>query len=145
MEDERSLILRGKGDLWVGSLESLRDLEGIDAVVTIMHPDREEREYIQKCVGTRPHLFIKMHDTREAPIEESFDESTVFIESHIKRGHSVLVHCYAGVSRSVTLCVCYLVRCRGYKSPLDALTKIQITRPIANPNPGFMNKLWDFA
>lgn len=47
--------------------------------------------------------------------------------------YAVLVHCRAGVSRSATLVIAYLI-CQ-YKMPLkDALEYVQMRRPCVNPN-----------
>jgi protein-tyrosine phosphatase len=52
----------------------------------------------------------------------------------------VLVHCWAGVSRSVS-CICaYLMESEGYTFH-EALNYVRINRPVANPNEGFRQQL----
>ena len=46
----------------------------------------------------------------------------------------------AGISRSTTLLIAYLIRYRGMKSD-EALQYVRSRRSIVNPNPGFWNQL----
>ena len=51
-----------------------------------------------------------------------------------------MVHCFAGKSRATTFTIAYMISEKGY-SLKDALEHIWTVRPIAEPNPGFMNQL----
>lgn len=53
---------------------------------------------------------------------------------------TVLVHCHAGISRSVAIVLAYLMHMRKI-SVQDALNLIRSRRPIADPNSGFMHQL----
>lgn len=141
--DAMSLILSGRGNLWVGGIESLQMLDehNIGAVVTILQKDRVLEDAIVDFVGTRPHLRFYMYDSQEEPIEKFFVSSCKFIRRHIRAGRNVLVHCYAGISRSVTLCIYYMMHERGFSNPRVALDHIRRVRPHAGPNPGFMSAL----
>ncbi len=138
-----SMILSGNAKLWVGGIESLQMLEenNIGAVVTILQKERVLEGAIADFVGNRPHLRFYMFDSQDEPIEKFFESSTKFINRHIRNGRNVLVHCYAGISRSVTLCIHYMMTKRGFSSPRLALEHIRRVRPHANPNPGFMKAL----
>ena len=66
------------------------------------------------------------------------------------RGGKTIVHCIAGVSRSVSLCAAYLMtKVRSEKvlfgnsnmGATEAIKYIQKRRPCANPNPSFMHQL----
>lgn len=58
-----------------------------------------------------------------------------------EHGHGhVLVHCYAGVSRSATLVAAYLMARYGWSDGL-ALAYIRSIRPRVNPNRGFLRML----
>jgi len=63
-----------------------------------------------------------------------------FIREGVAANEKVLVHCHAGISRSVTIVVAYLMICRGH-SLSTALAAVRGVRAIANPNPGFMATL----
>lgn len=53
---------------------------------------------------------------------------------------NVYVHCYAGVSRSVTIVVAYLMNCWKWNLK-TALAFVQTKRIVAKPNDGFMEQL----
>lgn len=130
--------------VWIGGAEALADLDAmkIDAVVTAVHVDRLSECIIQKHVGpNRAHLRISLHDDPGAPIELYFEQVADFIDAHVRAGHNVLIHCYAGISRSVTLVIAYMLLKLGYRTVAQALDKIRQARPEAGPNSGFMAKL----
>jgi len=148
--DDKTMILARprssiQGNLWVGGIEALGYLSQIGAVVTILQRGRVSEQAIADRVGSRPHLRFYMHDDDSEPIENVFDKSTKFIDRHIRAGRNVLVHCYAGVSRSVTLCICYMMRKRGFVTPREALRWIQSVRSFAGPNEGFMRALEQYG
>ena len=60
-----------------------------------------------------------------------------------KRGGHVLVHCVAGVSRSSSLCIAYLIK---YKRMTlrQAYYHVKQRRPIIRPNVGFFRQLIDY-
>jgi len=58
----------------------------------------------------------------------------------VLRGGSVLVHCYAGRSRSATIVVAYVAAVQGV-SISTALDLVQSRRPVAQPNMNFMRQL----
>jgi len=69
-------------------------------------------------------------------VERFFDDAAALIDRWQREGKRVLVHCAAGVSRSVTAVVWYLVRYRGYRWD-DALATVRAVRPQAHPNVRF--------
>ncbi len=62
-----------------------------------------------------------------------FDEAAEQLQEWLTGGKRVLVHCVAGVSRSVTAVVWYLMRYEGMSWD-EALQLIRAARPQANPN-----------
>jgi|SRR6185437_4437286 len=53
----------------------------------------------------------------------------------------VIIHCAAGISRSISVIIYFLLKSKKVSSVEGALKLIQTVRPIANPNPAFMKKL----
>ena len=96
-------------------------------------------------------LFLRLNDLPKENIRKYFDISYDFINKHISKGNNVLVHCWAGVSRSTTLVLNYLMRkyylenimnkCRSECVLVYFLKYCQSKRPIINPNSGFINQL----
>jgi hypothetical protein len=64
-------------------------------------------------------------------LEDSLDDAMAFIAANIKRG-CVLVHCGAGLSRSVSVVIAYLCRYAGM-SYSEALSLVKARRPGAAP------------
>jgi dual specificity phosphatase 12 len=63
------------------------------------------------------------------------------IDFHLSCGKQVLVNCFAGVSRSATIVIAYLM----YKNKWsfeDAITFVKSKRNIINPNYGFVCQLY---
>lgn len=85
---------------------------------------------------------LSLADLPNQSIEPVFDDAIEFIRNALDESDdgTVVVHCQAGVSRSVTLCVAWL--CAQEQSTVfDALDKIRRSRSIARPNFGFMEQL----
>ncbi|KAH0943112.1 hypothetical protein HID58_002749 [Brassica napus] len=80
--------------------------------------------------------------TEDTNLEAYFDECIHFIDEAKKQGGSVLVHCFVGKSRSVTIVVAYLMKKHGM-TLTQALQHVQSIRPVANPNAGFIRQLQD--
>jgi protein-tyrosine phosphatase len=98
-------------------------------------------------------MHIYLYDAPNAPIHNFFDESYNFIKKHISKHENVLVHCFAGISRSSTIILNYIIkdlyrndydRIR-YENPnsvlLYVLNYAMSKRNIINPNNGFVNQL----
>ena len=66
-------------------------------------------------------------------IVRRFDGAAEQLHQWLSGGKRVLVHCVAGVSRSVTAVLWYLIRYQGMSWD-DALHQIRIHRTQANPN-----------
>merc|ERR1711884_992943 len=82
-------------------------------------------------------------DNGSQNIKQYFDEAFLFIDAAKKSGGSVLIHCQAGVSRSPTIAIAYLIKYFSMKM-LDAYQYIKIKRSIISPNLNFMGQLLEF-
>ncbi|XP_048137750.1 dual specificity protein phosphatase 1 isoform X2 [Rhodamnia argentea] len=86
---------------------------------------------------------INVKDSEDTHIQQHFEECISFIDEARRQGGSILVHCYKGVSRSVTVVAAYLMKRRGMRLS-QALEHIKTRRPQAAPNSGFMVQLQEF-
>ena len=66
-----------------------------------------------------------------------------FIHGARLRDGNVLIHCLAGMSRSVTVCVAYVMTITNLNWK-DALKVVRTGRAVANPNLGFQTQLQEF-
>ncbi|XP_062177157.1 dual specificity protein phosphatase 1 isoform X2 [Alnus glutinosa] len=88
------------------------------------------------------YKVINVTDRQETDIKQYFNECFNFIDEAKRLGGGVLVHCFVGRSRSVTIVVAYLMKKHGMS--LDqALEHVKNRRAQAAPNSGFISQLKD--
>lgn len=88
------------------------------------------------------YKYIKIEDYPEAQILPHFETAFEFINEGMQSG-CVLVHCNAGVSRSVTVVVAYLMKTKNM-SLKQALDLVKTKRPTMCPNEGFQTLLQSY-
>ncbi|GAB1607565.1 dual specificity protein phosphatase 4-like [Argonauta hians] len=89
------------------------------------------------------YLTIPVEDSQYADLSSWFQQAITFIDQEKSVGGRVLVHCHAGVSRSATVCLAYLMQYDGLG--LDsAFEYVQSRRSVISPNLNFMKQLQDF-
>ncbi|KAG7480786.1 hypothetical protein MATL_G00059850 [Megalops atlanticus] len=117
------------------------------------------RETLAKCgitavlnvSSTCPNLFedelhyktLRVEDSLVANIRACFPEAIDFIDSVKQRGGRVLVHCQAGISRSATICLAYLMHSRRVRLD-EAFDFVKQRRRVISPNLAFMGQLLQF-
>ncbi|KAL3685727.1 hypothetical protein R1sor_003749 [Riccia sorocarpa] len=89
------------------------------------------------------YIRIEVLDSAEVDLPQHFDRCFAFIDEARMNGGAVLVHCFAGRSRSVTVAVAYLMKKYGMRFP-QALAHVTSRRKRAQPNPGFLRQLQEF-
>ena len=88
-------------------------------------------------------LKLNIYDMPEANIKQYMDQCADRIHEVKTGGGNSLVHCAFGVSRSVTICLAYLVKYEG-KTLRQAYYDLKDVRPIIHPNEGFWRQLISF-
>ncbi|XP_078134846.1 dual specificity protein phosphatase 5 [Sander vitreus] len=101
------------------------------------------RRDLQPAKGHYDYKWIPVEDNNMADISSHFQEAIDFID-HVKQsGGKVLVHCEAGISRSPTICLAYIMRTQHLR--LDAAFDIiKQRRAVISPNFSFMGQLLQF-
>ena len=88
------------------------------------------------------YLKINILDTEKQDIQKYFDSTYDFIDNALmNNNNSVLVHCNAGISRSASFVIAYLIKKGVYKSYKQAYNHVKKCRPIISPNQGFVKQL----
>lgn len=91
-----------------------------------------------------PETFVyktlELLDTAESNILNLLPEAIEFIDSALRGGGKVLVHCFAGRSRSATICCGYLMQ-KHHLRLEQALLAVKEKRHCVMPNPGFLFQL----
>ena len=89
------------------------------------------------------YLTLNIRDNVSENIECIFYKCINYIDEAKEKNGRILIHCYKGVSRSVSVLISYLIYL--YKWTYDkAFDFVQSKRPIANPNIGFYLQLKTF-
>jgi len=82
--------------------------------------------------------YILIDDCPSEKISKHFETAHEFIDQGV-----TVVHCYAGMSRSPSIVISYLMK--KYKMTLEeALSHCKSRRPIVNPNIGFIKQLKNY-
>ena len=85
-------------------------------------------------------MFVEITDDPSANIGKFFNACHDFIDQSLSKSQNILVHCAAGVSRSATIVISYLMHKKGM-SMEEAYAFVQKKRQFINPNKGFLNIL----
>uniref|UniRef100_A0A2M4AAE0 protein-tyrosine-phosphatase n=1 Tax=Anopheles triannulatus TaxID=58253 RepID=A0A2M4AAE0_9DIPT len=86
---------------------------------------------------------ITDHWSQASDLANHFPDAIKFIDEARSKGCGVLVHCLAGVSRSVTVTLAYLMFARTL-SLNDAFLLVRSRKPDVSPNFHFMQQLHSF-
>ena len=146
---KKSRILPGdennrKGALWIGNYESAKETTNLAAhniryVVSVMEKGMcKDLDRLYQANGIT-HLVLDASDVSGYDISKHFPKAIDFIESSIMTGN-VLVHCFAGISRSSTVVLAYMMKTMG-RPWRECLVLVQKHRSVVNPNHGFQQKL----
>lgn len=125
--------------IYLGNIEGAFDIKklkslGIRKVLTVMSAfgnHYNNHEFV--------HKSIEVDDAYDENIIKYFKECFLFMEGSDK----VFVHCAAGMSRSATIVIAYLMW-KKKMSLNDAIDFVKKKRPIISPNLNFMRQLETF-
>lgn len=86
------------------------------------------------------YLALPLFDDPDADLAPHVEAANAFIAAARARGAGVLVHCYAGQSRSAALVIAFLMASQGM-GLMQAWAATRAARPCAQPNAGFLRQL----
>jgi predicted protein tyrosine phosphatase len=161
-EDTKNLKeLIGQSNIQLSVVSNIKEEKKYDAdlIVTSLYLSSAaasgERDFIQKnrivaivnCCYSLPNIFpttlayknVRIDDSLDAPLMDYIPSTIKFIEEYMKQG-SVLVHCMAGISRSVSVVIAFLMKSQQLTYD-DALTLVKTRRSVAKPNEWFASEL----
>lgn len=109
-------------------------------IVFIVNATTEEpNSYIQGV----EYMKVRIDDHPFARIQDYFDQVADKIKAVKDRGGRTLVHCMAGVSRSASLVMIYLVK-HERMTLRQAYHFVRSARPVVRPNVGFWKQMVDY-
>lgn len=129
--------------LYLGDIHTATNKEeiarlGITDMITIEIKPLQAADLAQ-CV--KRYLFINVMDHSKQDILSHLETSYEFIDSALKGpGNKVYVHCVAGISRSASLVIAYVMKSRSM-SYAEAYEMVSEKRRIVDPNEGFARQL----
>ncbi|XP_068426921.1 dual specificity protein phosphatase 22-B [Clinocottus analis] len=128
-------------DLYLGNFRDARDREQLarNNITHILSIHDSAAPILQEMT----YLCISAADLPTQNLTQHFKQSIIFMHESRLKGEGCLVHCLAGVSRSVTLVVAYIMTVTGLGWQ-EALAAVRVARPCAGPNLGFQRQLQEF-
>jgi protein-tyrosine phosphatase len=134
-------IFIGNKDAIIGR-EDILERNKIQIVISAL----TEEEYEMYMIGEQDFENVDWHrlvidDDQHEEIQEHFPVITKLLANAVNNGINVLVHCAAGISRSATLVLAYLITENNMKFD-DALKYVRKSRPEVEPNSGFEYRLY---
>ncbi|KAM3720032.1 Tyrosine-protein phosphatase vhp-1 [Dirofilaria immitis] len=88
-------------------------------------------------------MRIPVNDTYQAKLLPHFESAFKFLDKVCECGSVALVHCLAGISRSPTLAIAYMMRRNNWTSE-QAYRYVKERRPSISPNFNFMGQLLEY-
>ncbi|XP_044735624.1 dual specificity protein phosphatase 22-B [Chrysoperla carnea] len=127
--------------LYVGNYRDSKDAAQLDKYrithIVAIH------DTARRLHSDKHYLCVLASDTPEQNLTQYFPLCNDFIHAARLRDGNVLIHCLAGMSRSVTVAVAYIMSVTSL-SWKEALKVVRAGRAVANPNLGFQRQLQDF-
>jgi protein-tyrosine phosphatase len=138
--------------IYLSGIQSALDVSniielGIDIIVTILNFNPLKNKKVYDGTGVQC-IFYYADDTEKFNISKYFDSFTTLVNENPDK--KILVHCYCGISRSVSLVSSYLINSYADNELLEEfdvtriLEIIKNKRCCSNPNKGFIQQLVDY-
>ena len=132
------------GRLFVGCYPSVCSLRALESIGITHVLNAASEVCASPFVDKLTYLDLPLDDLPTEDISRTFDQAVDFIHTALSsdENNRVAVHCQAGISRSVSLCIAYLISHENHTVD-SALAQIRAVRSFAGPNRGFMRQLRD--
>ncbi|PRP85384.1 leucine-rich repeat-containing protein [Planoprotostelium fungivorum] len=127
------------GKIFLGSLQSAQSLYVLKEmkITHIISVLRLCRPYYPEDFK---YLNIEADDSADFDLMRHFPEVHQFMDEALESGGTVMVHCAAGISRSATLVISYIMKNQQIRFR-DAYSYVRGKRSIVSPNSGFQKQL----
>eukprot|EP00800_Vazella_pourtalesii_P017224 TRINITY_DN517_c0_g1_i1.p1 TRINITY_DN517_c0_g1~~TRINITY_DN517_c0_g1_i1.p1 ORF type:complete len:206 (-),score=26.62 TRINITY_DN517_c0_g1_i1:338-955(-) len=109
----------------------------------ITHVINMTRDIPNRFADKIHYLSIPAMDSHRQSLTEFFNIAFVFIDAVKEQRGRVLIHCHAGVSRSSTMVIAYLMWSQHWRFQ-ETIQFVKQQRPCVDPNIGFIGQLMEF-
>jgi protein-tyrosine phosphatase len=117
-------------NLYLGDINTAENNAGKNIIIINCAKEIESTQYDYKI-----NLFDGSNGN---DFEDEIEKAVKIIDEHMTNDKILLVHCMAGVSRSATVVIYYLMKYHNFTFD-SALTHVKDKRPIVNINKWFYN------
>ncbi len=118
--------------LFIGGLHHQRDRRpGVDAVLNLCGLDNPWCERYGRHPDDR--FSYRGEGPHGMSVEDLLEEAE-WVAARLRMGNRVLVHCYAGMNRSATVCCAALMLLEGIPAE-ESLARVRQRHPVALPDP----------
>ncbi|KAL4630251.1 dual specificity protein phosphatase 22-A-like [Arapaima gigas] len=127
--------------LYLGNIRDSENSEGLsrNGITHILSVYNNAKPVVEGMT----YLCIQASDSSNQNLLQHFKKCIRFIHECRLSGGACLVHCLAGVSRSTTVVVAYLMTVTNY-SWEECLCAVKAVRSFVGPNLGFQQQLQEF-
>lgn len=124
--------------------KNLSKLESVGITHIVCVRQEVEKNFIKPNFESQmQYLVVTLADTCVEAIIPKIKETKKFIDTCLRTGGKVLVHCNDGMSRSASLVIAYIMQTFGLNFK-TALNHVQQRRFCVQPNDGFEQQLKEF-
>lgn len=131
-------------NVYLGSQFEVSNYNNYNLIINLDYPDNKANNdclHIDHLSRTQTVIRIGINDAENINIYKYLDILVTYIHSFYgKKNIKILIHCHAGISRSVSIVIAYLMKYHN-KSFDKALEIVKKIRPIAQPNDDFTKQL----
>uniref|UniRef100_A0A0N4Z019 protein-tyrosine-phosphatase n=1 Tax=Parastrongyloides trichosuri TaxID=131310 RepID=A0A0N4Z019_PARTI len=131
-------------NLYLGNAETAADRNILDQhnIRYIINVTKDLKNAFENEPGFH-YYTIPVDDSHSQNLKKEFQQAFDFINEAQAKGYSILVHCLAGISRSVTICLAYIMYSRKMNLN-DAFDLLFKQNGSIAPNFHFMGQLTEF-
>ena len=129
-------------DIYLGNLIAANNKEHLQeiGITHIIRIGTDLKDFHQKTFN---YLSLDLWDDKDEIIYHYFHTAYYFIEKCREKKGKVFIHCYAGVCRSATLVISYLMKKNNIDTQV-AFKMVEKGREIVWPNEGFFKQLDEY-
>lgn len=126
--------------MYLGSAESAKNWQVLQKLGITHIVNAAEIKYDGLYPKLFSYLTLGMRDDMEQDILAQLDQAVSYMTQAFDSGGGVLVHCAAGVSRSTSIALAYMISKEG-RTLRDSFLHVKALRTHVEPNPGFVRQL----